>query len=223
MPQDSSSLLAPEDLDLPSLAVHLLVALVLSIILGWHFMRFAPVMGAKHKLARVFVWIATTTLLIISVVKVSLALSLGLVGALSIIRFRTPIKEPEELAYLFVAVAIGVGLGAERLWETATVVAIVLTYMALRSDGPAQSSLRTILHVTIPDMQRHTPLAQVVALAQTHCDAVDLRRADRIDGEFQASLFVTLRTTDSLQKLLDEVAATWPSATVSVVERGTTE
>ncbi len=41
-----------------------------------------------------------------------LMLGLGLVGALSIIRFRTPIKEPEELAYLFLAIAVGIGLGA---------------------------------------------------------------------------------------------------------------
>ena len=40
-----------------------------------------------------------------------LALSLGLVGALSIVRFRTAIKEPEELAFLFFAIGLGIGLG----------------------------------------------------------------------------------------------------------------
>ena len=49
-----------------------------------------------------------TTMLIISIVKSSLALSLGLVGALSIIRFRAAIKEPEELAYLFLAIGISI-------------------------------------------------------------------------------------------------------------------
>ena len=46
--------------------------------------------------------------------KIFLALSLGLVGALSIVRFRTPIKEPEELAYIFLAIAIGLALGADQ-------------------------------------------------------------------------------------------------------------
>lgn len=50
--------------------------------------------------------------LVIFVVKSSLALSLGLVGALSIVRFRTPIKGPEELVYLFLSIAIGLGFGA---------------------------------------------------------------------------------------------------------------
>ena len=48
-------------------------------------------------------------MLIITVVKTSLALSLGLVGALSIVRFRSAIKDPEELLYLFFSIAIGIG------------------------------------------------------------------------------------------------------------------
>jgi hypothetical protein len=56
--------------------------------------------------------ITMTTMLIITIVKASLALSLGLVGALSIVRFRAAIKEPEELAYLFLAIAIGLDFGA---------------------------------------------------------------------------------------------------------------
>ena len=54
--------------------------------------------------------------LIITVVKSSLALSLGLVGALSIVRFRTAIKNPEELIFLFLCIAIGVGLGANQIF-----------------------------------------------------------------------------------------------------------
>ena len=46
-----------------------------------------------------FFVLSLTTMIIITIVKSSLALSLGLVGALSIVRFRTAIKEPEELAY----------------------------------------------------------------------------------------------------------------------------
>lgn len=223
-PQDLSSLFAPGDLDLTTLGIHLLVALVLGHVLGWHFVRFAPVMGHKEKLARVFVWLTATTLLIISVVKVSLALSLGLVGALSIIRFRTPIKEPEELAYLFVCVAVGVGLGAERLWETVLVFVVLLATMSLRSLRKSRhSALRTILHVTVPGTATESPLAKILALTQTHCERVDVRRVDRLDGEFQASLFIELASTERLQGLLDAMAAVWSTATLSIVERGASE
>ena len=65
-------------------------------------------------LARIFPLLSITTTIIITVIKSSLALSLGLVGALSIIRFRTPIKEPEELVYIFLCITIGIATGANQ-------------------------------------------------------------------------------------------------------------
>ena len=56
--------------------------------------------------------------LIILIVKSSLALSLGLIGALSIVRFRTPVKEPEELIYLFFSIGIGIGYGSGQIIVT---------------------------------------------------------------------------------------------------------
>ena len=46
--------------------------------------------------------------------KYSLALSLGLVGALSIVRFRAAIKEPEELVYLFLVIGLGLAFGSNQ-------------------------------------------------------------------------------------------------------------
>ena len=62
-----------------------------------------------------FVILGTTTCIIIMIVKNSLALSLGLVGALSIVRFRAAIKEPEELVYLFLVIAVGLGCGSGQI------------------------------------------------------------------------------------------------------------
>lgn len=56
--------------------------------------------------------LSCSTMMIVTIVKGSLALSLGLVGALSIVRFRAAIKEPEELCFLFLAIGIGLGFGA---------------------------------------------------------------------------------------------------------------
>ena len=52
-----------------------------------------------------------STLLIITVVS-NVVLSLGMVGALSIVRFRTAIKEPMDIAFLFWAIAVGIVLAA---------------------------------------------------------------------------------------------------------------
>ena len=52
-----------------------------------------------------------TTLLIMTVVS-NIVLSLGMVGALSIVRFRTAIKEPMDIAFLFWSIAVGIVLAA---------------------------------------------------------------------------------------------------------------
>ncbi len=52
-----------------------------------------------------------TSLVIIAVTS-NVVLSLGMVGALSIVRFRTAIKEPMDIAFLFWAIAVGIVLGA---------------------------------------------------------------------------------------------------------------
>lgn len=208
------------ELNLTDLGLNLLIGLVLSHVLGWHYVRFGQVLGNKAKMARVLVFISATTLLIISVVKVSLALSLGLVGALSIIRFRTPIKEPEELAYLFLAIAIGVGLGADRRYETALVFAVVLAVMALRGGLPSgRVPLRTVLEVAAPVPAGGAPLPLLLPAVAGHCQHVDLRRVDCRGERFEASLFVELRDAGQLQALLDDVRRAVPHADVSVIER----
>ena len=52
-----------------------------------------------------------TTLVILAVTS-NVVLSLGMVGALSIVRFRTPIKEPLDIAFLFWSIAVGIVLAA---------------------------------------------------------------------------------------------------------------
>ena len=53
-------------------------------------------------------------LLIVIVIKSSLALSLGMVGALSVIRFRTAIKEPEQITTLLMTMALSIAIAAEK-------------------------------------------------------------------------------------------------------------
>ena len=84
----------------------------MSFIARTFYIRFSTSLTGKHHIGTVIPILSTIVFLVILVVKSSLALSLGLVGALSIVRFRTPIKEPEELVYLFLAIAIGLGYAA---------------------------------------------------------------------------------------------------------------
>lgn len=218
------------EVDLGRALVGLVLALGLAQILSWHYVRFARVLSNKRKFARMFIFIAVTTLLIITVVKSSLALSLGLVGALSIIRFRTPIKEPEELAYLFLAIATGIGMGAGQEVVTIVVFAVLLGYMSFRRPDPGTAagsgSLRTIVQVSAPINGRlngskpsgEIELKALLPAVSEPCRTVDLRRVDCHGSEFNASLLVEVKS-DQIGVLLSRIQEALPGATVSVVER----
>ena len=62
-----------------------------------------------------------------------MALSLGLVGALSIVRFRAAIKEPEELVYLFFIIAIGLANGANQFILSIIATVIIVAFLFLRN------------------------------------------------------------------------------------------
>ncbi len=58
------------------------------------------------------VMISMITSMIIMTISTNIVLSLGMVGALSIVRFRTPVKDPIDLTYMFWAIASGITTGA---------------------------------------------------------------------------------------------------------------
>jgi len=116
-----------------SIFIHLIGSLLLAFIVRYYYLNFSSVVSSRQFLANAIPLLTGTTFLVIMVVKSSLALSLGLVGALSIVRFRAPIKEPEELAYIFLAVAIGLGAGAGKLELTAMIAVSILIADMIRN------------------------------------------------------------------------------------------
>lgn len=78
-----------------------------------------------------------TTLVILAVTS-NVVLSLGMVGALSIVRFRTAIKEPMDIAFLFWSIAVGIVLGAGLIPLAvfgSVVIGIILLVFANRKDS----------------------------------------------------------------------------------------
>lgn len=80
-----------------------------------------PVYSARFNVTLVMLTLITT--IIMSVIGNNIALSLGMVGALSIVRFRTAVKEPLDTCYMFWAITMGILLGAKQ-YAIALVVAV---------------------------------------------------------------------------------------------------
>ncbi len=118
--------------DLVVLAGYLVAGGLVGVYVRALYRRFAGTVSNRDSFSRSFPLLTLSTILVIFVVKSSLALSLGLVGALSIVRFRAAIKEPEELIYLFFCIATGLAIGAEY-FAVAAVGTVVFTGFVIAS------------------------------------------------------------------------------------------
>lgn len=204
------------------LLVSLLVAAVLSFVLSWHYVRFGKTFSNRRELAQVFPIIILATVLIISIVKSSIALSLGLVGALSIVRFRTPIKEPEELAYLFVAIAIGIGIGAGQVAVSFMAAVVIMLVLMLRSAGKdGQRSLGLLVNVEVLRASSSDSLfREINGFVAQEAPNSNLRRLDVRDGVVQATYFVDCGEREKAIHLMEGLSGMLPGAAISLVEQG---
>jgi hypothetical protein len=214
-------LTAPAPLDPVTLVVNLGIDAVLAASLGWHFVRFGRTLANRKASARTLLFVSLTTVLIISVVKSSLALSLGLVGALSIVRFRTPIKDPEELAYLFLAIALGLGLGADQRLATILAFLVILGILTFRRFLAAgKKAHHLFLNVEVPQTDGSgVEFSTVTGLLTDHVSVADLRRLDVREGAMQVSFYIDCEDDRALVAAMDSLKKGLPGASISFVDQ----
>ena len=114
------------DINLTNFVIAIIISAILAYVVKISYVKVSRSLNDKEHFSEIFVPLAVITTLVITVVKFSLALSLGLVGALSIVRFRAAIKEPEELVYLFFVIGIGLANGANQF-----MIAIISTFIII--------------------------------------------------------------------------------------------
>ena len=211
---------APAPLSPLAVTLNLAICVVLASILAVVYQRYGRSMTNRALLAGNFVMISMTTTLIISIVKSSLALSLGLVGALSIVRFRAAIKEPEELSYLFLCIGIGLGLGADQRLVTVLafsfIAAVVAIVSVLRRKNQSQN-----LFITFETHQddEQDSLHRVLDLLRNRTEAVDLRRVDTKGGTLQASFLISVPEPSVLEQIIAEMKSVKPDSSVTFIEQ----
>ena len=104
---------------IPTLFSFLMCVIMSFIVRDFYIKRSFSLTGKMH-IGSIIPVLSTVVFLVIIVVKSSLALSL--------VRFRTPIKEPEELVYLFLAIAIGLGYAAGQVLIT-TIISLLILFI----------------------------------------------------------------------------------------------
>jgi len=155
--------------DIPSFVLSLICAVILSFFVQLFYIKYSSTLSNRKEFSKNFVILAVATCIVIMIVKSSLALSLGLVGALSIVRFRAAIKEPEELVYLFLIIAIGLGCGANQLILTIVGIIFALILIVIysgylknsRKDIEQIINLGVIIEQDISDVQINNLISEI--------------------------------------------------------------
>ena len=208
-----------QQLVIPEFLIQLLLTAFLAFLLATVYVRYGNALSNRRALSKTFVLLSLTTMLIITIVKSSLALSLGLVGALSIVRFRTAIKEPEELAYFFISIAIGLGIGAGQIIATIIgTLALILVAVLINRTRQKEVIQNLILHFDAP--KAAADLEQVTRILDPHCQQLEMRRLDEAGGMCEVAFAVQFKDFNSLLQAKDALKTAFPAVSFNFLELG---
>lgn len=120
--------------------VSLIYTLVLSAIMFFTFKKCHAKMSYDHKYNITLVMLAIVSTILMQLIKQNLALSLGMLGSLSLVRFRTNIKDPRDLGFVFWAMAIGIASSSEGWFIGFIGSLLLMVFMIATGDNTTSSS-----------------------------------------------------------------------------------
>ena len=142
-----------------------IVAVLLAALIGFYIFLVYRVITRKTFYSKNFnislVGVSMITAAIIVTIQSSVVISLGMVGALSIVRFRTAVKDPMDLMFMFWSISTGIICGA-GFAEYAIVLALVLTVGILVLDRLPVAKAPMILVVNSADLDAEDRIMEVV-------------------------------------------------------------
>jgi hypothetical protein len=129
------------------------VSLLSSLFIAYLYVHFYSNRATGSQVHRAFPLLGISITAIFVTIQFSLPLSLGLLGALSIVRFRTPIKEPEEIGFIMLVIATSIAVATFKLSFVGIIFVIALAalfgqsltrrFMGAEADGTIVISLPT--------------------------------------------------------------------------------
>jgi len=163
------------------LALSLILAAVMSWLISILYKRTHRGLNYEHSFISTLVLIAPIVTTVMFFIQGDLVMSLGLVGSLSIVRFRTPIKDTRDMIFLFWSIAVGLGAGTYN-WLTVGVatlfigVAVLVLYLT-QHDRVQHSDYVLVISGTEPCL-----VSDIKAIIQMHARSFRMRSRES-EGE----------------------------------------
>ena len=207
-----------EDVGPLALAMLLLLSLASAHLISYLYGAFYASRATGSQIHRAFPLLSVSITAIFICIQFSLPLSLGLLGALSIIRFRTPIKEPEEAGFLMLVIAAALCCATFNLVFLAVLLAVAVGGLLVhRAIGPARSDADDGLLSVVLSRVDHD--AQGAQLLKALCEKLPGSHVDGVvEGEQETTLTMRFRKMkpEALGDVRQMVAGLVPGARTNV-------
>jgi len=206
-----------------TMCVYLVLGGVLALYLRVLYARCSATLSDSDSVTRIFPLLTIITTAVIAAVTPSLALSLGMVGALSIVRFRAAIKEPEELVYVFLCITIGVTLGNQRPLLAVTLVIVASVFvLAVHFFGRVRRSETLLLTISgNADSYFADESGGAVAALKQLAGTFTVQRMDIESGRGQIRVALKNRTADETITLVTQLRQHLADCEISYVNLST--
>jgi hypothetical protein len=206
-----------QQIGLGPFVVLMAVSLLCSLIVSLLYVQFYASRATGSQVHRAFPLLGISITAIFVCIQFSLPLSLGLLGALSIVRFRTPIKEPEEVGFIMLVIAVSIATATFKLAFVGLLLLVALGALLLQARGGrfARRQGDGTLVVTVPEAAG-APASAITDAVRRHAATARLESLSRQDGQLVVSYVVgglAAPAVDGLQAALPAVA---PGATFSL-------
>lgn len=194
------------------------LSLACSFLVSFLYVRFYGRRTTGSRIHRAFPLIGISVTAIFIAIQFSLPLSLGLLGALSIVRFRTPIKEPEEIGFILVVVAVALTCATANL----VLLAIILGVALLALGGLAiprllgRPSNEGMFIVSLPTEQYREKGGEVIRLLGAALPGGRVQSIAGGDGESTISYRFDQLDVDRLLGVQNEIEKIAEQATANV-------
>jgi hypothetical protein len=128
------------------------VSLASSLLASFLYLQFYASRATGSQVHRAFPLLGISITAIFIAIQFSLPLSLGLLGALSIVRFRTPIKEPEEIGFIMLVIATSLACATFKLALVGLIFVVAIVALLIQSRSRSFRSALTdgVIVITVP-------------------------------------------------------------------------
>lgn len=190
---------------------NIIVALICGLIISWIYRKTYKGAGYSASFVNSIILLTMITSIVIMVIGNNLARAFGLVGAMSIIRFRTAVKDTNDIIFIFFALSIGMaaGVGYHNIAFIATIIIGSIFFVISKTNISNPKREEYLLQFSYLANGENIPL--YVPVLKRYCGKyriMNVKSLAALEGMLELSVFVSMKDKDNNNKFVHELQKT---------------